>query len=46
VIDASSKELVWRGWAEDVVEDFNADYRTVENYVDDIIDKYPPKLKP
>jgi hypothetical protein len=41
VIDAHSRELVWRGWAEDVIEDFNADYKTVSNYVDDIIDKYP-----
>ena len=46
VIDAGSKELIWRGWAEDVVSNFNADFKTVENYVDDIIDKYPPKLMP
>lgn len=41
VIDASTRELIWRGWAEAVIEDFNADYTTVVRYVDDIIDKYP-----
>lgn len=41
VIEAGSKQLIWRGWAEQVVENFNADYQTIQNYVDDIIDKYP-----
>ncbi|MGV3639338.1 MAG: DUF4136 domain-containing protein [Adhaeribacter sp.] len=41
VIDADTRELIWRGWAEAVVEDYNADFQTVVNYVDDIIDKYP-----
>ena len=41
VIDASTRELIWRGWAEAVIEDYNADFHTVVNYVDDIIDKYP-----
>jgi hypothetical protein len=43
VIDASTRQLIWRGWAEAVLEDFHADYKTVANYVDDIIDKYPAK---
>jgi hypothetical protein len=43
VIDANTRELIWRGWAEEVIEDFNADYKTITNYVDDIIDKYPSK---
>jgi hypothetical protein len=42
VIDARTRELVWRGLAEAVIEDLNADTKTVTNYVDDIIDKYPP----
>ncbi|MGV3502624.1 MAG: DUF4136 domain-containing protein [Adhaeribacter sp.] len=41
VIDASTRELIWRGWAEAVIEDYHADFHTVVNYVDDIIDKYP-----
>jgi hypothetical protein len=41
VIDATTGQLIWRGWAEAVLEDFHADYKTVANYVDDIIDKYP-----
>ena len=44
VIDASTRELIWRGWAEEVIEDFNADYKTVANYVDDIVDKYPSRV--
>lgn len=44
VIDASNKELLWRGWAEEVITDFDADDKTVTNYVDDILDKYPPKV--
>ncbi|MDX5345817.1 MAG: DUF4136 domain-containing protein [Hymenobacteraceae bacterium] len=43
LIDANTRELVWRGWVEEVVEDYNATYKTVENYVDDIIDTYPPR---
>ena len=43
VIDANTRELIWRGWAEEVIENFNADYKTVANYVDDIVDKYPSR---
>ena len=46
IIDAGTKELIWRGWADDVVNNFDADFKTVENYVDDIIDKYPSRLMP
>jgi Domain of unknown function (DUF4136) len=41
VIDASTRQLIWRGWAEEVLENYQADFKTVANYVDDIIDKYP-----
>jgi hypothetical protein len=46
VIDARTRELIWRGWAEEVIENFNADYKTIVNYVDDIIDKYPHQKVP
>jgi hypothetical protein len=46
VIDATTRQLIWRGWAETVLENFNADYKTVVNYVDDIIDKYPAGTLP
>ncbi|MFD2244933.1 DUF4136 domain-containing protein [Pontibacter ruber] len=41
MIDPKSNELVWRGWREGIFTNFNAGYKKVSSYVQDILEKYP-----
>jgi hypothetical protein len=41
VIDPKSNELVWRGWTEGAITNFNAGYKKVSALVQDILEKYP-----
>ena len=40
VIDADSKQIVWRGWSETPVDPMDLD-TSIDNYVDNIFDEYP-----
>ncbi|WP_114781585.1 DUF4136 domain-containing protein [Botryobacter ruber] len=41
IIDRASGELIWRGWSEGLIRNFNANYNKVKENVQLILDKFP-----
>jgi hypothetical protein len=46
VVDASEKQLIWRGWATDVLQDRNQIASQIDYTVGKLLKKFPPGSKP